>query len=301
MCNKNKDFNYMERNKNSLRIVTITLILLIFCSNHAFCFDLDTTVDDEIRKNYNSSKLINDTNTVDFDTLPDLPSNLQNEGASVNNGSNNKVQSKQNIQQYTPPIKNINIGNVKMKKGTSFNVVNIGKISDWQRKGTKVKFKTTSLINKTGYTLPAGTVFTGEVIESHQPQVSCNGGLVVIRVRNVIYKGQTIPINAYVTRANDKMIFLNNIKGERTYLKTLWRKGNWGRSLFKRMLTLTVNLGSEGSTILLSPFPFLYGSLCLGTNTLISPVTAFFQKGKHVSINSGSQFRIKLLDDAYIE
>lgn len=285
--------------KNSLRIVTITLFLLILCTNHAFCFDLDTTVDDEIRKNYNPTKLINDTNTVDFETLPDLPQNLINEGAGISN--NNKSQVKPTVQQYTPPKQVINIGNVKMKKGTSFNVVNIGKISDWQTKGAKVKFKTTSLINKRGYTLPSGTIFTGEIIESHQPQVSCNGGLVVIRVRNIVYKGQTIPINAYITRANDKMIFLNNIKGERTYLKTMWKKGNWGRSLFNRMLTLTINLGSEGSTFFLSPFPFLYGSLCLGANTLISPVTAFFQKGKHVSINSGSRFRIKLLKDAYIE
>ena len=291
----------MKKLINSLRIVTITLFLLILCSNHAFCFNLDTTVDDEIRKNYNPTKLINDTNTVDFETLPDLPPNLTEEEFGVNNGSKNKSQVKPTVQKYTPPKQVINISNVKMRKGTSFNVVNTGKISDWQRKGAKVKFKTTALINKRGYTLPSGTIFTGEVIESYQPQVSCNRGLVVIRIRNVVYKGQTIPINAYITRANDKMIFLNNIKGERTYLKTMWKKGNWGRSLFKRMLTLTVNLGSEGSTILLSPFPFLYGSLCLGTNTLISPVTAFFQKGKHVSINSGSQFRIKLLDDAFIE
>ena len=117
----------------------------------------------------------------------------------------------------------------------------------------------------------------------------------------MVYKGQTIPLNAYVTRANDKLIFLNNIKGERTYLKTVWKKGNWGRSLFSRMLTLTINLGGEGSTFLLSPFPLAYGTLCFGANTLISPITAFFQKGKHIVINSGSQFRIKLLDDAYIE
>jgi hypothetical protein len=66
------------------------------------------------------------------------------------------------------------------------------------------------------------------------------------------------------------------------------------------MLTLTINLGGDGSTILLSPFPFLYGTLCFGANTIISPITAFFQKGGHVSINSGSLFRIKLLDDSYI-
>ena len=157
------------------------------------------------------------------------------------------------------------------------------------------------LISKKNYKLPVGTIFTGEIIESHQPQFSCNGGLVVIRIRTMNYNGQTVPLNAYITKADDKFIFLNNIKGERTYLKTMWKKGNWGRTMFNKMFALTVNLGGSGSTIVLSPFPFVYGSLCFGANTLISPITAFFEKGKHVSIKSGSHFKIRLLEDAYLD
>ena len=153
---------------------------------------------------------------------------------------------------------------------------------------------------KKKYTIPANTVFYGEIIETHQPQITCNGGLVVIRVKKMIYKGQTIPINAYITRANDKMIFLNNIKGNRTYLKTTYQKGNWGRTMFNKMMTMTINLGGDGSTILLSPFPFAYGTICIGLNTLTSPICAFFSKGGHVSIPTGSQFKIKLLEDTFI-
>ena len=282
----------MKHCKNTLRIVTITLYILICCALHVQAFDLDMTVDDDIRKNYNSSKLVKDTHTEDFEILPDLPEKLKNDKTNI--------KTEKDVL-YSPPKQLVTSGNIKISKGTSFNVVNISKISDWQTKGTTVKFKTTAPIHKRKYTIPTSTVFIGEVIESHQPQVSCNGGLVVIRIRSMVYKGQTFPLNAYVTRANDKIIFLNNIKGERTYLKTMWKKGNWGRSLFNRMLTLTVNLGGDGSTFLLSPFPFMYGTLCFGANTLISPITAFFQKGGHVSINTGSQFRIKLLDDTYID
>ena len=67
------------------------------------------------------------------------------------------------------------------------------------------------------------------------------------------------------------------------------------------MMTMTISLGGEGSTVLLSPFPFAYGTICLGLNTLTSPITAFFSKGGHVSIPAGSRFRIKLLDDAFID
>lgn len=273
-----------------LRIVMCTLFVLIYLSNHAHAFDLDMTVDDEIRKNYNSSKII-DTYVPD-ESLPPLPEKLKN-SAQVSTVQKPKTVAK------TPAL--VTKGNVKIHKGTVFNVVSVAKISDWQAKGTVVKFKTNRSINKRKYTIPSGTVFSGEIIERHQPQISCNGGLVVIRIHYMTYKGQNIPLNAYITKADDKLIFLNNIKGERTYLKTVWKKGNWGRSLFGRMLTLTVNLGSEGSTFLLSPFPLLYGSLCFGANTLISPVTAFFQKGGHVLINAGSNFKIRLLEDSYID
>lgn len=253
------------------------------------------TVDDDIRKNYNSSKLINDVGIIQEDeSLPALPSITKHEK------TNSTTQKNQNIK--SPSLDKLYAGgNIKISKGNSFNVTNTSAISDWQTKGTKVKFKLKNQVIKKKYTIPTSTVFTGEIIESHKPQYTGNGGLVVIRIRSMSYKGQTIPLNAYVTIANSKHIFLNNIKGERKYLKTMWKKGNWGRKMFDKMFSMTINLGSDGSTLLLSPFPFAYGTLCLGLNTLTSPITAFFSKGGHVSIPAGSNFRIKLLDDAYID
>ncbi len=286
----------MKKQKFSLRIVTITLFLLYFGMPISFAFDLDETVDDDIRKNYNSSKLIQDTGIEDDENLPELPAKLKNN--TVNSDKSLKPKENPTIAKISSASVN---GNTKISKGTSFDVISTQKISDWQKKGTSLKFKTTSQAVKKKYSIPAGTVFTGEIIESHQPQLSCNGGLVVIRIHSMNYKGQTIPLNAYITKADEKMIFLNNIKGERTYLKTMWKKGNWGRSIFNQMCSLTVKLGGESSTLLLSPFPFAYGAVCLGANTLVSPITAFFNKGKHVSINSGSKFRIKLLEDSYID
>lgn len=287
------------KNFNTLRIVTITLFLAILNMTSVFAFDLDMTVDDDIRKNYNSDKLMDDTNTFDEETIPELPEKLKNnslEPAVQNTDTKTSAPAK-----TTAPKVYISEGNVKIEKGTTFNVVSTDKISDWQQKGAVVRFKTKNAVSKKKYTIPANTVFTGEIIESHQPQVTCNGGLVVIRIRSMLYKGQTIQLNAYVTRADGKIIFLNNIKGKRTYLKTMWKKGGWGRTIFNRMMTLTVKLGGDGSTLLLSPFPAAYGTICLGLNTLVSPITAFFSKGNHVSIPAGAQFRIKLLDDTFID
>ena len=282
---------------------TLICIFLSLCmTNIGHAFDLDETVDDEIRKNYNPSKLVEDTKTTTAldkkikatpsvdENLPALPNITKYED------SKPKSEVKNNTTTYTP----YSGGNIKVPKGTSFNVVSSNAISDWQRKGTTIKFTSKSHTNGKGFTIPANTTFIGEIIESHQPQITCNGGLVVIRVHTMIYKGQSVPIQAYVTRANDKKIFLNNIKGNRTYLKTMWKKGNWGRTLFNKMMNLTVNLGAEGSTLILSPFPLAYGSICIGANALVSPICAFFSKGGHVSIPAGSNYRIKLLEHTMI-
>ena len=291
--------------KTLILILTIFLMPLI---SHGF--NLDETVDDDIRKNYNDSKLINDTgvkavekniknkslNQQQSDDLPPLP-------GITKYPASNKPSDVKSTNEIKPIVKYrpYNGGNIKVHKGTIFDVVNNSAITDWQRVGTSVKFSVKTPIQTNKYIIPAWTAFNGEIIDVHQPQLSCNGGLVAIRVYSMIYKGQLIPINGYIVKANDKRVFFNDIKGERRYLKTVWKKGGWGRALFNRMLSLTVNLGGDGSTLVLAPFPFLYGTLCVGLNTIVSPITAFFQKGGHVSIPAGSKFRIKLIEDIYID
>ena len=283
------------------RLTILPIIFLLTCQ-FSYALDLDMTVDDDIRKNYNSSKLQKDTHTEDAEeVLPDLPDIVKTQTAV--SSSQQTEAPKQTFANFntTPQYSPASMGNVKIHAGTIFDVVNSTKINDWLQKGNSVKFTVKSPIVKKKYTIPAGTVFTGEIIETHQPQITCNGGLVVIRVKSMIYKGQYIPVNAYVVKADSKKVFLNNIKGDRTYLKTTYKKGNWGRTIFNKMMTLSVNLGGEGSTLILSPFPFAYGTICLGLNTLTSPICAFFSKGGHVSIPAGSKFKLRLMDPVYID
>ncbi len=287
--------------KNVKNTLIIAFVYIIF-ANCGHAFDIDETVDDEIRKNYNPTQLINDVGIKESalqknikatpqktsidSNLPELPS--------ITGAKTNKI--------VEPEIKTVPYtgGDIKVKQGTSFNVTSNSTISDWQRKGTTVRFTSSAPTYGKGFTIPTGTIFIGEIIDSHQPQITCNGGLISLRINYMVYKNQKVPVIAYVTRANDKKIFFNNIKGQRTYLKTMWKKGDWGRTIFNKMLTVSVGLGATGSTVILTPFPFAYGTLCLGLNTITSPICAFFSKGEHISIPSGSAFRIKLLDDAMI-
>ena len=63
------------------------------------------------------------------------------------------------------------------------------------------------------------------------------------------------------------------------------------------MLTLTIKLGGDGSTVILSPFPAAYGTIVLGLNTLSSPILALFSKGGRVNIPVGTDFVIKIRED----
>ena len=305
--------------KMNVKNTLIVAILTTFFVSHGHAFDLDETVDDEIRKNYNPSKLVHDVGgkrsalekkmesapksaTVSHvdENLPALP-NISKQVSSSSSKQVKPVQTETTKASGSITVpKNNRIHNpkrIKISDGTSFDVVSSTAISDWQAKGAIVKFVTKTPIVKRKYTIPASTVFIGEVIESHRPQITCNGGLVVIRINAMVYNGQRIPVNAYVTKANGKKIFLNNIKGDRTFWKTLWAKGSWGRKTFSKMLTVSGDLGSDGATLILAPFPVAYGTVCLGLNAAVSPLCTFFSKGGRVSIPAGSNFRIKLMDD----
>ena len=182
-------------NKNAV----IACLIFITSTNFVQAFDLDMTVDDEIRKNYNSSKLVEDTYTgsSEEESLPSLPeiSKYDKQNETVNKVIDKEIEPVKDI-----PVQNTITSNaIKIRKGTSFDVVNSTKISDWLAKGNTVKFSTKTSIVKRKYTIPAGTAFTGEILEVHRPQITCNGGLVVIRVRSMTYKGKTVPINAYIT------------------------------------------------------------------------------------------------------
>ena len=197
-------------------LIIASLYIASICDGHAF--DVDETVDDEIRKNYNPTQLIQDVkgknSALDkkIDSAPAKPIIVDENLPALPNISKQASSIKApDVKDNTEPIvtKPYRGGNIKVKAGTSFNVTNTTSISDWQRKGTKVKFISKGNTFGKSYTIPSGTIFLGEIIESHQPQITCNGGLVVIKVDTMIYKGQRIPIVAYVTRANDKKIFFN--------------------------------------------------------------------------------------------
>lgn len=272
-----------------LKNIILIFISIFLCITQVYALELDMSVDEEIKKKYNSSKL-------EYDVLPQLPK-VDNSGYQ----SPPKTQLEYSSNTPAPAIVKIQPGTgEKITSGTKFSVRSNTAISDWQARGTNVSFTTTSPVYKKNITIPSGTVFRGTIINSHQPQVTGNGGLVVIKLNSMTYNSKSYEVNAKITKANTKKIFLNNMKGERKYWKGVSTRINQGENFYSKAKQKSNKLAGNPVFMILSPIPTVVGIVGCTVCTVLSPVTALTTKGGHLSIPAGSQFEIKLLDSAYV-
>jgi hypothetical protein len=168
------------------------------------------------------------------------------------------------------------------------------------RATTNVSFTTTAPVYSKYTTIPAGAKFYGVIVDSHRPQISGNGGLVVIRMGSLAYGGNTYRADGKITKANYKKVFLNNIKGKHQYWKSVGTKVSKGETFYGKSKNVSAKMSNIPIIEFVSFVPRVVGALGYGVNAVVSPVTALFSKGGSVSIPAGSTFEIKLLDDVYV-
>ncbi len=277
--------------KNFILSVLITFQI----SLPIMALELDLSVDEEIKKKYNTTQLEQDV----LPALPKIDSQLQQK-APVSNTST-VPHSTPTYTNTAPVISKVDKKNaVKIPKWTKFQTTSNQKISDWSAKGSSVSFTSYTPVYKKQITIPAGTVFKGIVVDSHRPQITGNGGLVEIRLTNMIYNGKNIPINAKITKANTKKIFFNNIKGPHQYWKGVGKQIDKGENFYQKTRKTSSKLANNPIGIIISPVPVVIGWGSYAVCTVLSPVTGLFSKGGNISIPAGSNFEIKLLDTAYI-
>lgn len=288
----------------------MTMILFASC---CFAFELDTSVDEEIRRNYNPSAL--------EQNLPALPRTSPNQFQSSTSKTTNTVGNKtgstpsvpksQPISQPSKPqlvIKKMENDYkydkstaIRIKKGTKFRVRSNCVISDYQREGTRVSFTSIKPVTQRYITINEGTRFNGVVENSHLPQYSGNGGLIVLLVDGMVVNGSTKSIHAKITKANLKKVFFNNIKGKRGYIKGVSRQVDKGENFYKKTRRTSAKLADNPVGIIISPIPTITGMAVYAVNFVGSPIFAIWAKGSRISIPAGSEFEIKLLEDVYLQ
>lgn len=281
--------------------ILLSIIAMQLVVNTALALELDMSVDEEIRKKYDSSKL---ENTV----LPPLPKidNSQNKTTPINNTTTKQITSIPKVTptyttevrpQITPADKKAAI---KIFRWTTFETKSNQKINNWLSVGSSVSFTTTAPVYKKNITIPTGTIFKGTITDVHKPQATGNGGLVVIKITSMTFNGKTYPVNAKITKANAKNIYLNNIKGQRQYWANAGKQVDKGEAFYQRARKTSTKLANNPIGILISPIPTIVGVAGYTVNTAISPITSIFAKGGNVSIPTGSSFEIRLNESAYI-
>lgn len=279
-----------------LSIITMQLVV-----NTALALELDMSVDEEIRKKYDSSKL---ENTV----LPPLPKidNSQNKTTPINNTTTQQITSIPKVTptyttevrpQITPADKKAAI---KIFRWTIFETKSNQKINNWLSVGSSVSFTTTAPVYKKNITIPTGTIFKGTITDVHKPQATGNGGLVVIKITSMTFNGKTYPVNAKITKANAKNIYLNNIKGQRQYWANAGKQVDKGEAFYQKARKTSTKLANNPIGIIISPIPTIVGVAGYTVSTAISPITSIFAKGGNISIPTGSSFEIRLNESAYI-
>lgn len=276
-----------------------TCILFVFCfllfaNQFTFALELDTSIDDEIRKNYNPSKIEDDMG------LPPLPKIYSESSPTPIYKKQISNTPKTNISTQVQRTKNLGENFVTIKKGTKFKVKSQGTISDRYKRGTKVSFISIYPVTTTYFTIPSGSLIYGEIVDSHKPQLTGNGGLIKIKLTSVVVNNGVQPLSAYVTKANSKHVFFNSIKGKRKFISSMLKSMTPGKNYMIKMVRITKNLAIDGSTVILTPFSLAAGVIGFGGNALVSPVIALFRKGNSISLPQNSIFEVKLDEDCFI-
>jgi len=187
-----------------------------------------------------------------------------------------------------------------LAKGTQVRAVNKTTITDSLIEGHTVEFLTTQDIFTPYCKIPKNTKLTAKVVDSHGPQISCNGGLVALRIVSAYINGYTQPINAGIIKIKTDNLHFSNLKGEHTYLKTVCKKAKWGQKIFSKWSKTSSKLANSGAGVILAPFPYVGGCVLAVSSTLTSPVTAILGKGGNLKVPANTVFTIKFYDDARI-
>ena len=269
-----------------------------------FAFELDTSVDEEIRRNYNPSAIEN--------SLPALPKTQPSQTSTANqpqatppktaptsDSSKTKIRVKDFANSYN---KNIDKSTaIRIKKSTKLKVKSSAYLTDTTRVGSTFKLTTLTPSYQRYITIPTGTVFDAIVTDSHTPQITGNGGLLEIGVTAIQFNGSKYYANGKITKANRKKVFFNSIKGKHQYWKGVANQINKGQNFYNKTRRASNKLSNNPFGKIISPIPIIFGTAVYTVNFVSSPIIAIGSKGGRLSIPAGSEFEIKLLDDVYLE
>lgn len=275
------------------------IIFFLFVCLPVSSYDIDTSVNKEIEQKYDSNKLNQDMK-IKQTNIKSSQKSITNKAVPkttpVFDNTTPNVYKTTNVPANTTNSKT----GIKIPAGTKFTVKSDVSVSGWSGVNSLLSFTSTTAVYKNNITIPSGTKFRGVISDSHGGQITGNGGLIKIKITSMILNGKTVQIDGKITKANSKNIFFNNIKGARQYLKGVNNKISQGINFYNKTRNLSQKMSSNPVGTILAIIPTVTGVAGAATCTITSPLTGLTQKGKNISLPSGTLYEIKLTSDAYV-
>lgn len=263
-----------------MRKVITTFLILCIINMTAIAVEFDDSIDTSIRESYG----------VEQNSLPPLPSSIPTTMPA-------SLPDVEEITTFNPTGKIYTL-----KSGTSVRLQSKSSISEWSRVGAKISFLSKEgIVTKEGEIIPAGTVFKATITDSHRPQITGNGGLIEFTVDEIYFNGVMSKINTKLSKANSKTIFLNNIKGERRYWKNFAKDLKPGVKAFNATKDFAKDMRGIPVINLIGAASMVGGAAIYVVNVVIAPVVSVFQKGGSISLQSGTEFEIKITENNQIK
>lgn len=255
------------------KIISTFLLLCLFTVSVSAA-EFDSSIDANIRKDYN----------VDKDVLPPLPSTTSAPPSKSSTPISEMPKSSYNATGKTYTV----------KSGTKVHIASKSAISDWTRKGSKVSFVSQEgFTTKEGVIVPAGTTFRGTITDSHTPQITGNGGLIELTIDEIYFNGVLSNIETKLATANSRKVYRDDIKGDRRYWKNVSKAMTPGKTVFDATRTCASVLYPIPVVNIFSIIPLLGGSVIYVANLTVAPVIAIFAKGGSISLPAGTTFKIQ--------
>lgn len=283
------------------KFLILTLIFIIGLS--ACSIEADDSVDEYIKKTYNaggsslpklpttSPKSIESQNFLDNPTIKKpVTQNKQ-----TTNSSKNKT-----ITDIPAIPQKINVRTSKISRGKKIPVKFDADISDSRTKGSSISFTTQAPVYSKYITIPTGSKIYGTVVNSHNPQMLGNGGLLAIKADYIVYNGKSSYCEGNIIELNHKKVLFNNIKGKNGYTKGIKKTIQPAKTFYNKSLKVSKKLWNSPGFIF-APITYLPGAVFLAGDAIASPFIAVFHKGNKVYIKKGTNATVKLTSPAYIE
>src|SRR5574344_46639 len=196
-------------------------------------------------------------------------------------------------------LTNMELDTLKLSKGRKFIVVSDRSINDTAMSGTPIVFESVQKEYLSYNKTPAKVVFRGRIAKTNGPKIAGKSGNVKIALEKITIDKITYPVDALISKINNKAVYFNTLSSSPVYLSNLAQVANEG----------VINTGIKdpcashmctAGTVYTKPLVYLGAAAVQAADLLIAPLAAIGRKGNSLVIPDKTYFEIKLDKDLYV-